>query len=78
MRIHGRSYTVAGRRLIIRVDDPGVAPHELAHCKRLEASGTPATCRAPDPAAKANYQVRQLGCNQPRVGRLITIVGRYD
>lgn len=31
-RIHGCSYTVAGRCLIIRVDDPGVARHELAHC----------------------------------------------
>jgi hypothetical protein len=31
-RIYGCSYTVAGRCLIIRVDDPGVAPHELAHC----------------------------------------------
>jgi hypothetical protein len=30
--IHGCSYTVAGRCLIIRVDDPGVARHELAHC----------------------------------------------
>jgi hypothetical protein len=32
VRIHGCSYTVAGRCLIIRVDDPGVARHELAHC----------------------------------------------
>jgi hypothetical protein len=32
MRIHGCSYTVAGQCLIIRVDDPGVARHELAHC----------------------------------------------
>jgi hypothetical protein len=31
-RIHGCSYIVAGRCLIIRVDDPGVARHELAHC----------------------------------------------
>jgi hypothetical protein len=31
-RIHCCSYTVAGRCLIIRVDDPGVARHELAHC----------------------------------------------
>ncbi len=31
-RIHDCSYTVAGRCLIIRVDDPGVARHELAHC----------------------------------------------
>jgi hypothetical protein len=31
-RIHGCSYMVAGRCLIIRVDDPGVARHELAHC----------------------------------------------
>jgi hypothetical protein len=31
-RIHGCSYRVAGRCLIIRVDDPGVARHELAHC----------------------------------------------
>jgi hypothetical protein len=31
-RIHGCSYTDAGRCLIIRVDDPGVARHELAHC----------------------------------------------
>jgi hypothetical protein len=31
-RIHGCSYQVAGRCLIIRVDDPGVARHELAHC----------------------------------------------
>jgi hypothetical protein len=31
-RIHGCSYTVAGRCLIVRVDDPGVARHELAHC----------------------------------------------
>ena len=31
-RIHGCSYAVAGRCLIIRVDDPGVARHELAHC----------------------------------------------
>jgi hypothetical protein len=30
-RIHGCSYR-AGRCLIIRVDDPGVARHELAHC----------------------------------------------
>jgi hypothetical protein len=31
-RIHGCSYVVAGRCLIIRVDDPGIARHELAHC----------------------------------------------
>ena len=31
-RILGCSYIVAGRCLIIRVDDPGVARHELAHC----------------------------------------------
>ena len=31
-RIHGCSYTVAGRCVIVRVDDPGVARHELAHC----------------------------------------------
>jgi hypothetical protein len=31
-RTDGCSYTVAGRCLIIRVDDPGVARHELAHC----------------------------------------------
>jgi hypothetical protein len=31
-RIHGCSYQVGGRCLIIRVDDPGVARHELAHC----------------------------------------------
>jgi hypothetical protein len=38
-RIHGCSYMLAGRCLIIRVDDPGVARHELAHCngwKHLE------------------------------------------
>lgn len=29
-RIHGCSYRVPGRCLIIRVDDPGVARHELA------------------------------------------------
>ncbi len=42
-RIHGCSYTVAGRCLIIRVDDPGVARHELAHCngwKHPEVSNT--------------------------------------
>jgi hypothetical protein len=31
-RTDGCSYTVAGRCVIIRVDDPGVARHELAHC----------------------------------------------
>ena len=31
-RIYGCSYHVGGRCLIIRVDDPGVARHELAHC----------------------------------------------
>lgn len=31
-RIHGCSYHVGGRCLIIRVDDAGVARHELAHC----------------------------------------------
>jgi hypothetical protein len=30
--IHGCAHHVAGRRFIIRVDDPGVARHELAHC----------------------------------------------
>ena len=30
--IHGCSYSEGGRCLIIRVDDPGVARHELAHC----------------------------------------------
>jgi hypothetical protein len=39
-RIHGCSYTVAGRCLIIRVDDPGVARHELAHCNGWKHPGS--------------------------------------
>jgi hypothetical protein len=31
-RTHGFSYTEAGQCLIIRVDDPGVARHELVYC----------------------------------------------
>jgi hypothetical protein len=38
-RIHGCSYRVAGRCLIIRVDDPGVARHELAHCNGWKHPG---------------------------------------
>jgi hypothetical protein len=52
-RIHGCSYTEGGRCLIIRVDDPGVARHELAHCngwKHPERGGQP------HPAAKARHR----------------------
>jgi hypothetical protein len=30
--ISGCAHRVAGRCLITRIDDPGVARHELAHC----------------------------------------------
>jgi hypothetical protein len=56
-RIHGCSYQVAGRCLIIRVDDPGVVRHELAPATAGSIRNAAAARRAPDPVAKTNYQV---------------------
>ncbi len=30
--LHGCAHYAAGRCFIVRIDDPGVARHELAHC----------------------------------------------